>query len=269
MAAMEEPVARNSRPTSPQHGEAESRYGQATPRRGKPGEETAGRRLGKQILGIYEEEQRYIGRELHDNLGQQLTGIAIISKVLEQRLQRQSLPEATNAKEIARLVNEAIDQVRQLSRRLHPVSQGDDGLASALQALATATQNSHGVTCAFACAGHVPVQDLAIATHVYRIAQEAVANAICHGDARQVSLALSADHGRATLTIENDGRDFPAKVPDGPGVGLQIMYCRAEAIGGTLDVQRRAEGGTRVICTFTTEPQSDAKEKHHVREDTP
>jgi PAS domain S-box-containing protein len=219
------------------------------------------RRLEKEILEISEREQRRIGRELHDSLGQQLTGIAIISKVLEQKLQRQSLKEAASAKEIAQLVNEAINQTRQLSRGLHPVSLDEDGLMSALQALATTTQNVFGVACTFTCNSPVPVKDPSAAIHLYRIAQEAVTNAIRHGQTKQILLELSADHNGAALIIENDGRDFPARLPKSKGIGLQVMSYRAEMIGGALNVQPRAGGGTRVTCTFNVASAADRKEE--------
>jgi PAS domain S-box-containing protein len=219
------------------------------------------RRLEKEILEISEREQRRIGRELHDSLGQQLTGIAIISKVLEQKLQRQSLKEAAGAKEIAQLVNEAINQTRQLSRGLHPVSLDEDGLMSALHALAATTQNVFGVGCTFKCNSPVPVKDSSAAIHLYRIAQEAVTNAIRHGGTKQILLELSASHDGASLVIENDGRDFPAKLPKSKGIGLQVMNYRAEMIGGALQVQPRAGGGTKVTCTFNVESTADRKEE--------
>jgi PAS domain S-box-containing protein len=217
------------------------------------------RRLEKEILEISEREQRRIGRELHDSLGQQLTGIAIISKVLEQKLQRQSVKEADNAREIAQLVNEAINQTRQLSRGLHPVSLDEDGLMSALRALAATTQNVYGVGCTFKCSNPVPVKDPSAAIHLYRIAQEAVTNAIRHGNTKQILLELSTDRDGTSLVIENDGRDFPAKLPKSKGMGLQVMNYRAEMIGGTLQVQPRAGGGTRVACTFDLESVADRK----------
>jgi signal transduction histidine kinase len=227
------------------------------------------RRLEKEILEISEKEQRRIGRELHDSLGQQLTGIAIISKVLEQKLQRQSRPEAASAKEIAQLVNEAISQTRQLSRGLHPVSLDADGLMSALQALATTTQNLFNLTCEFRCGQPVLVKDPSAATHLYRIAQEAVTNAVRHGGGRQIWLELSASGSAdAALLIENDGRDFPDKLPKSKGIGLQVMHYRAEMIGGALDVRPRRGGGTKVTCTFKMDSAPDQKEKPHGPEDT-
>lgn len=214
-------------------------------------------RLEQEILDISEREQRRIGQELHDSLGQQLTGIAIITKVLEQKLERQSLEEATTAREIAQLVNEAVSQTRQLSRGLHPVGLDEHGLMTALQTLADRTQNVFGVACAFHCSKAVKVKNTSVATHLYRIAQEAVTNAIRHGETGHISLTLTDGPARAILTIENDGRDFPAEPPKGTGMGLYMMQHRAEMIGGVLTVQRRAGGGTTVTCLFDTEPQAD------------
>lgn len=208
------------------------------------------RRLEKEILEISEREQRRIGQELHDSLGQQLTGIAIISKVLEQKLERQSVNEASDAREIAQLVNEAVSQTRQLSRGLHPVALDENGLMSALKALAGTTQNVFGVACVFKCNKPVLVKDTSVATHLYRIAQEAVTNAVRHGEATQITLKLAARPGRTVLTVDNDGRDFPTKLPRNKGMGLQVMSYRAEMIGGTLDVRQRPGGGTRVTCVF-------------------
>jgi len=219
------------------------------------------RKLEKEILEISEKEQRRIGRELHDSLGQQLTGIAIISKVLEQKLARQSLSEAANAKEIAQLVNEAINQTRQLSRGLHPVSLDDDGLMSALQALAATTQNVFGVACIFTCDTPVAVKDPSVATHLYRIAQEAITNAVRHGQTRRIAVRLTATDDRTELTVENDGRDFPARLPKSRGMGLQVMSYRAEMIGGTLTVRRRSGGGTKVTCTLGIETPTKGQEE--------
>jgi signal transduction histidine kinase len=226
------------------------------------------RRLEQDILDISEKEQRRIGRELHDSLGQQLTGIAIISKVLEQKLQRQSLPEAANAREIAQLVNEAISQTRQLSRGLHPVSLEADGLMSALEALAAMTENLSSVRCEFQCRQPVLIKDPSAAVHLYRIAQEAVTNAVRHSGGGQIRLELSADgSGDAALVVENDGRDFPDELPKNKGIGLQVMSYRAEMIGGALDVRARRDGGTTVTCTFKTDSAPDQKEKPHGPED--
>jgi signal transduction histidine kinase len=224
------------------------------------------KRLEKEILEISEKEQRRIGQELHDSLGQQLTGIAIMSKVLEQKLQARAPAEAARAAEITQLIGQAINETRQLSRGLHPVALDEHGLMAALQALAVTTQNVFGVPCTFQCDKPVLVSDASTAVHLYRIAQEAITNAIRHGQASRVLVALRADHGRATLSVENEGREFPKRIPRNSGMGLQVMGYRAEVIGGILDIQRKT-GGARVACTFEVKPRRRKEEKGDAAKD--
>lgn len=226
------------------------------------------RHLEREVLGISEREQRRIGRELHDSLGQQLTGIAIMAKVLEQKLQRQDVAEATDAREIAQLVNQAVEETRQLSRGLHPVGLDENGLMSALEALAATTQSLFGISCVFRCETLVPVRDASTAVHLYRIAQEAVTNAIRHGEPQRVLLELDGAGDRATLAITNDGRPFPPELPRHSGMGLQVMSHRAEMIDGVLDVRPGPAGGTQVTCTFSTEPRTNEGKNQHDRFET-
>ncbi len=222
--------------------------------------EESGRRrlLERDLLEISEREQRRIGQELHDSLGQLLTGVAILSKALEQKLRRCEMAEAGDAKEIARLVNSAIQETRQLSRGLHPVALDENGLMSALAALAETTQSVFRVSCAFRCRQTVPMRDASTAVHLYRIAQEAVTNAIRHGKTQNIEIELSRVDSRATLTIRNDGRRFEGAPDKGKGIGLLMMHHRAEMIGGVLEVQSGPGGGTRVTCTL--EMKSGSKE---------
>lgn len=213
------------------------------------------KRLEREILEISEREQTRIGRELHDSLGQQLTGVAIMSKVLQQRLAQHSPEEAARAGEIAQLISEAIDQTRRLSRGLHPVSLTEEGLMSALQALGATTQRVFGIPCTFTCDEPVLIAESSTAVHLYRIAQEAVTNAIRHGRATWIRLELQTDGEHATLSIENDGRPFPKRLPANRGMGLQVMSYRAEVIGGILEVRRGPKGGTRVTCVFQAKRQ--------------
>ncbi len=221
------------------------------------------RHLEKEILAISETEQRRIGQELHDSLGQQLTGIAMMSKLLEKRLKGRALTESDDAKEIATLVNQAIDQTRSLAKGLHPVDLHSSGLMSALQMLAATTENVFGVCCIFKCNNAVPVDDASMALHLYRIAQEAVSNAIKHGKAKNIVLELSdgppprlasgdagAGQQTCTLTIRSDGRSFPKVPPHSKGMGLQIMAYRAEMIEASLDICPGETGGTVVTCVF-------------------
>jgi signal transduction histidine kinase len=121
---------------------------------------------------------------------------------------------------------------------------------SALEALGLTTQRVFGVACEFQCEHPVAVKDTAVATHLYRIAQEAVTNAIRHGETSRIVLELTAARDRGVLTVENNGRDFPVERPAGEGMGLQVMHYRAQMIGGLLDVGPAPAGGTRVTCAF-------------------
>lgn len=213
------------------------------------------KRLEKEIMEISEREQTRIGRELHDSLGQQLTGIAIMSKVLQQRLSNRAPEDAARAGELVQLISRAIEETRQLSRGLHPVSLDENGLMTALQSLAAATDSIPGISCRFECDRPVLVRDTSMAVHLYRIAQEAVSNAIRHGQARQIAITLTSNHSHATLAIVNDGRKFPKRLPRKRGMGLQVMGYRAEVIGGILKVQQGPAGGTEVTCRFDAKPK--------------
>ncbi|MHC4625018.1 MAG: PAS domain-containing sensor histidine kinase, partial [Planctomycetota bacterium] len=228
------------------------------------------KRLESQILNVSEREQRRIGRELHDSIGQQLTGIAFMTKVLEQKLACKSISEAHEVAEIAKLVNEATDQARGLAKGLHPVDLDADSLMSALAELAANTEHLFGIRCTFKCEQPVLVDDAETAVSLYRIAQEAVTNAVKHGKTEDIRLNLDWGHDKCHLRIANDGLDFPeeARVA-GSGMGLQIMNHRAEMIGGSLDVQKGARGGTVVTCVFPNKSPNDRNiEGNHGRKNS-
>ncbi|MHC4362622.1 MAG: PAS domain-containing sensor histidine kinase, partial [Planctomycetota bacterium] len=209
------------------------------------------RNLEKEILQVSEREKRLIGQELHDSIGQQLTGVAFMTKVLEQKLAARSLSEAVDVTEIAKLVNQTMDLTRGLAKGLHPVDLDADSLMSALGELAGSTKNLFGISCTFMCDQPVLVEDAQVAVNIYRIAQEAVTNAIRHSKAKNILLQLHLGDGQASLMVESDGLDFPEDVKArGSGMGLQIMNHRAEMIDGSLDVRRGDQGGTMVTCVF-------------------
>ena len=209
------------------------------------------KRLESEILNISENERRRIGEELHDSLGQQLTGISFMTKALEQKLAVTAPNEVTNVTEIANLVNQATDQARGLAKGLHPVDLGADGLMLSLEELAATTKNLFGITCTFKCDKAVEVDDTTVAVYLYRIAQEAVNNAVKHGKATKIEIVLLRGKDTSVMTIKNDGLDFPKEFEArGTGIGLQIMDHRVDLIGGSLDIHAAEEGGTIVTCTF-------------------
>ncbi len=210
------------------------------------------KQLEKEILNISEREQKRIGRELHDSIGQQFTGIAFLTKVLEQKLAAKLPDEATNAAEIKKLVNQAMDQMRSLARGLHPVELDAGSLTSALQELAATTENLFGIRCIFEYDELISIEDTEVATHLYRITQEAITNAIKHGKAKIIRIELFHEKDKSILTIKNDGLDFPEEFEArGSGMGLQIMDHRADIIGASFDIHKAAEGGTIVTCSIS------------------
>jgi signal transduction histidine kinase len=211
---------------------------------------TERQRLEKAILEVSAREQRRIGEDLHDGLGQHLTGIAFMSKVLESKLHEKSLPESCDAEKIVKLVNEAINKTRELSRGLLPVVSDAHGLMSALTRYAEEMQDLFQITCRFECAEPVLLYDVNAATHLYHIAREAVNNAIKHGNPSHVVIGLFAKNGEGTLSVQDDGGGISEISSNHAGMGLNIMNYRANMVGGSLDIRRNFTGGTSVVCLF-------------------
>jgi PAS domain S-box-containing protein len=210
---------------------------------------TEAKRLERTILEISGREQRRIGQDLHDGLGQHLTGVAFLSKVLEQKLREKSLPEVTDAAKIVGLVNEAIDKTRELSHGLLPVLSDAGGLMTALESLALQVEDLFQVTCTFECADAVPIRESEVATHLYHIAQEAVNNGLRHGKPTRISIQL-AGGPEPFLQVADDGVGLQQGRERGQGMGLLIMSYRAKMVGGSLTVSPGAAGGTVVFCAF-------------------
>lgn len=207
-------------------------------------------RLEQEILEISSREQRRIGHDLHDGLCQHLAGIELMSQVLAENLAKKSRPEAPQAAQIADHVRAAIAQTRILARGLSPVERESGGLMAALEELASNTEQLFRIQCRFECKRAVFVRDNAAATHLYRIAQEAINNSIKHGKAREVVIRLSSEDGQAQLSIVDNGAGFPETLSEHGGMGLRIMRYRAGTLGATLEIRRGPDRGTVVICTF-------------------
>ena len=206
--------------------------------------------LERALLDVSAREQRRIGQDLHDGLGQHLTGIAFMAKVHEAKLTEQKIADAADAAKIVHLVNEAIHKTRELARGLLPVVSDEQGLMSALQLWAAEVEDLFGISCRFECGTAVLIQDVVMATHLYHIAQEAVNNAIKHGHPRGVLIRLTSADGWGTLEIADDGSGIPENRTGSRGMGLHIMSYRAGMIRGRLEVRRGPVCGTSVICIF-------------------
>jgi two-component system CheB/CheR fusion protein len=173
-----------------------------------------------------------------------------MTKVHETRLAEQNRAEAGDAAKIVKLVNEAIHKTRELARGLLPVFSDPEGLMSALQLWAAEVEDLFGVSCRFECERPVLIRDDTAATHLYHIAQEAANNAIKHGNARNILIRLTAEQGRGTLAISDDGKGIVVNPAGTQGMGLHIMNYRAGMIGGTLEVRPDTPQGTIVTCKF-------------------
>jgi PAS domain S-box-containing protein len=208
------------------------------------------RRLKAEVLEISEREQRRIGQDLHDGLIQHLRGIVYLHHALHERLVRRSAPEADDGARITQLLDQAVDQARCLARGLFPVELAATGLMHALRALAVTVEGIYGISCRLFCPKSVLIHDNPTATHLYRIAQESVHNAVRHGNATQVVIALSATHGAVTLRVKDNGQGFPQVLPEMRGMGLEIMKYRARTIGGQLSLKPNARKGTVLTCVL-------------------
>jgi PAS domain S-box-containing protein len=197
------------------------------------------------LLEISEKEQHRIGADLHDGLGQQLTAIEILCAGLKEDVAAQ--PKlARQVDRIGRALRESIGQVRSLARGLVPVKDEPDALWASLVELAERTNHPGRIECRFECAGPVLVPDSQAAGHLFRIAQEAVNNALKHSRAKQIILTLARGSGKMELRIADNGRGFaPAR---GRGMGLQVMHHRASVIGAELTVDTKPGHGTTIVC---------------------
>ncbi|MGA2245949.1 MAG: PAS domain S-box protein [Verrucomicrobiota bacterium] len=211
---------------------------------------TGRKQLEREVLEVSDREQRRIGHDLHDGLCQHLAGIELMSQVLENKLAPRFKDGASRAADIARHVREAIAQTRSLARGLSPVTLESEGLASALHEHSVTMERMFGVQCDFDYDSDVVVPNHAMATHLFRLAQEAISNAVKHGKATRISIHLKSDPGRVYLGISDNGSGFaPEQVSSANGMGLRIMRFRAGMIGGNLTIERNAQGGMVVMCS--------------------
>jgi PAS domain S-box-containing protein len=210
---------------------------------------TERKRLEKEILEISDRERQRIGRDLHDGLCQHLAGIELMSQLLEQRLAARFRAGAAQAGEIARHIRDAISQTRLLARGLSPVTLESEGLCSALEELAVNTEKMFSVSCRFQCESLARITDRAVAMHLYRIAQEAVSNAIKHGKATEIRIDFRQSDNRVCLAISDNGSGFPGAEPSVSGMGLRIMRYRASVVGGSLALERNPVSGITVTCS--------------------
>lgn len=211
-------------------------------------------RLERAVLEISERERRSIGHDLHDGLGQHLTGTALVAKALGERLASRQDHEAEEMQKITGLIESGIEQTRSLAKGLLLAEIERGGLVIALRDFAAATSQNFHVRCSCTVDGEIALDENGTATHFYRIAQEAVRNAIRHGKARNIEIGIAKRAGDLVLTVGDDGVGIAPAPQRGNGLGLRIMAHRAAMIGATLSVSPSDDRGSLVVCSLKQEP---------------
>jgi PAS domain S-box-containing protein len=202
-------------------------------------------RLETEILGISERERKLLGQQLHDDVGQQYAGTALMLRALEEKLATVLPEEAPFVARIAEQVGKTMDHVRRITRGLSPVDLDKDNLKDALKELSSSTRDL-GIHCTCRYRKNISLSNTAMAINIYRITQEAITNAIKHGKAKNIQIEVTRNRNQIELTVQNDGLDFQDVLPENKGMGLKIMRYRAGLVNGSLNVCRDVNGGTIV-----------------------
>ena len=224
-------------------------------------------RLQKEILEAADREKERLGRELHDGLCQNLAAIAALNTALARKLGKGRAACAGDVAEIGAQLRLSIRYARDLARGLSPENLSSTGMAAALASYAANVEALYGVACSFRAYKFVQRFAPDAEVHLFRIAQQAVDNAIKHGRARRIEIGLSSRDGQVRLTIRDNGVGFSEKTAsENGGIGLHIMNYRAQLIGGALQVRRSIRGGAVVTCGFPLVPDTSTDRRRRARQ---
>ncbi len=217
---------------------------------------TSTRLMEQELSEISNREQRRIGSDLHDGLGQELTGLSLLLKSIETAVSRGAPQLEQQVVRVREVLTQAIESTRALARGLAPVNLERGGLPAALEHLARQCTSTYGLRCEYRGSLRPEVSiDEAPATHLYRIAQEGIANAAKHARARAIIVGLSSQAGGLTLEVRDDGQGIPEEMQAHPtGMGLKLMEYRARMMGGEISIARGENGGTIITCTCPLSP---------------
>ena len=210
--------------------------------------------LEKDIVSVSEHEQQRIGRDLHDGLCQQLAAIGCAIRALTEDMQARGIDSADDAAQIEESLQQAVVEARDLARGIFPVHVDRSGLSTALRDLAEKNSRLTGTNIEYSENSELQLDSPDASMHLYRIAQEAVANAVRHGEARHIQIRIELNESQLVLIIEDDGKglDYRA-IRKAEGMGLRTMRYRAQAIGANLTFEPCLSGGTRVRCQMNIE----------------
>lgn len=235
--------------------------------------------LEREILEVSNREQHRIGNDLHDGLGQELTGVALMLRALATQLRRSHPQAVPEFDDIVDLLNRSIHNTRTLARGLSPVSLERGGLVPALRTLVARSRETYGITVSIRTRLETPLRlDEAASNHLYRIVQESISNAIRHGKPTRIVIQLGVDPHVVRLSIHDNGRGLPAGGPPDTGLGLRTMRYRAHVTGGDVTIGNHRHGGTIVRCSVPhvmRDPQSPdaamlrAHQRAHTRRGDP
>ncbi len=215
---------------------------------------TESKHFERELSETVTRQQQGMGRQLHDDLGQQLVGARLIAEGLQQELEARSLPESTRTGELVAALGDAENRVRELIKGVRPVEVDANGLMAALDDLAGSTGRLSNIRCSFTCDEPVPVENSHTATQLFYIASEAVQNSVKHAIAEQITIGLDTCDDHLRLWVADDGIGMPARAGGAAGMGLRIMRHRASVIGAELRFDGPHQGGTRVTCILLWEP---------------
>lgn len=211
---------------------------------------TEQRRLEQEVLRISEHERHRIGQDLHDGLGQMLTGITLINKNIASSLDDEDHPLADEVHETTKLLREADEYARGLSRNLIPVELDSSGLVASLERLTKNAAKLFSIKCTLKDPIHLHFDDPTSLTHLYRIVQEATSNAVKHGNASKVLITMDSDDTKLTIRIEDNGTGFSEDWDQQKGLGVRIMQFRARLIGANLEIGSSSLGGAAIVITL-------------------
>jgi signal transduction histidine kinase len=209
---------------------------------------TERRQLEWRLAESQAEERRHMARELHDEIGGHMTGIGLLAQSLQAALTQAESPLAAKTQELVHNIGEAHQRLRSVVRGLVPVEAIPEGLMAAMDNLARHCETVSGIPCRFQCEPAVHVDDPVSALHLFRIAQEAVNNAVRHGQPSEITIRLNHAAQRLEVVVTDDGRGIGEMPPGHAGAGLAGMGQRARLLGGDCSIQPRDAGGTVVRC---------------------
>jgi signal transduction histidine kinase len=220
------------------------------------------KRLETELLEIAENERRRIGFDLHDDLGQKLTGMLLIARALEQRLGREGHKEVEEVRRICELIEQSVHHTHNLAHHFSSIDATGGDLAEVMNGLSATVEKMFGIPCECTVKGELPPFPENTSAQFYKIAQEAVSNAIKHGKATCVWISIVGSAHRLVVTIRNDGIPFSPPLNAKARMGLRTMNYRANTIGATFEIKPNQENGTIVTCVLPLN-KNNAKGQHN------